>query len=213
MENQQNLNQLILSYNGYNSFIKSLRSQLQFKGYLSPRQLECAQSFFKGSNSPVAALSIQTHGLGKSASVTDLNQPSPKAFSMAKGDKIMIRKWFANNKAKELGLKVFFRGLIIEEVVAETPRAMLVKVTFNSKLSTYCHCCGLNLDTEISKATGIGPVCAKKYLGFKRVSMADAPAILAKVEEECKIAGVIGPIWIPKKQMVSKAEQILFDKE
>lgn len=202
MENQQNLNQLILGYNGHNGFINSLRGQLQVKGYLSARQMECAGRFFNVSNSPVVAVATQP-----------ATEVSPKSFSMAKGDKIMIRKWFANNKAKELGLKVFFRGLIIEEVLAETPRAIMVKVSFNSKLSTYCHCCGLNLDTEISKATGIGPVCAKKYLGFKRVSLADAPSILAKVEEECKIAGIIGPIWIPKRQMVTRAEQILFDKE
>jgi hypothetical protein len=198
MENQVNLNKLISEYNGHNSFMNSLKSQLMIRGSLSPKQMECAGRFFNVSGS---------------SEVVSVAATLPKTYSFAKGDKVMVRKWFANNKAKELGLKVFFRGLIIEEVLNETSKAVLVSVSFNSKLSTYCHCCGLNLDTEISKATGVGAVCAKKYLGIKRVTLADAPAILAKIEEECKIAGIIKSIWIPKSQMVSKAEQILFDKE
>jgi len=196
----QNIYSLIRNYNGSSGFICSLYQQLAYKGSLSPKQLECAARYFNVPHSPVAALQTA-------------NEPVPVVFSKQKGDKLTIRKFFANAKAKELGYKVFFRNVIVEEVLAETKKAIQVRVSFDSKLSTYCICCGLNLDTEISKATGVGAVCAKKYLGLKRVSIADAPFVLARIEEETKALGITVPIWIPKSQMLSKADQILFGKE
>lgn len=197
-----NIYSLINNYNGYSNFIKSLRSQLNYKGSLSPRQLECATQFFNKADSPM--VNLQTN---------EAPFPVPQVFSKAVGDVMTIRKHFANKKAKELGYKVFFRTVVVEEVLAETPRAIQVRVSFSSKLSTYCVCCGLNLDTEISKATGVGAVCAKKYLGIKRVTLADAPMVLAKIEEETKALGITPAIWIPKSQMLTKADQILFGKE
>lgn len=197
-----NIYTLISNYNGYNNFIKSLRSQLTYKGNLSPRQLECATQFFNKADSPM--VSLQTN---------EAPFPVPQVFTKAVGDVMTIRKHFANKKAKELGYKVFFRTVVVEEVLAETPRAIQVRVSFSSKLSTYCVCCGLNLDTEVSKATGVGAVCAKKYLGIKRVTLADAPMVLAKIEEQTKALGITPPIWIPKSQMLTKADQILFGKE
>jgi hypothetical protein len=189
---------LVVAYLGHNSFMNSLKSQAQRYGRLSPRQLECAERFFQDN--------------GELASPLPQQVSVPKSYSYAIGEHITIRKWFANAKANELGLQFFFRNLIVESVEAETAKAVLIKVRFNSKVATCCHICGLNLDNEISQACGIGPVCAKR-LGFKRVTMSDAAAVLARVEEESKIAGVIGPIWIPKRQLLSKAEQVLFDKE
>lgn len=190
----QSVYSAITNYQGYNGFMLSLKRQLMIKGTLSVRQLTCAGQFF----------GLKTETISET--------PNSKTFSFNKGDKITIKKWFANQQAKGLKLRIFFRNLIIEEVISETNKAIQVKVSFNSKITTYCHCCGLNLDNEVSKAMGIGPVCAKKYFGFKKVSLTDAMAVLTKIEEEAKIAGVIGPIWIPKSQILSKAEQILFEE-
>lgn len=198
----QNLYSLVSKYVGGDRFINSLQSYLARNGRLTPRQSECAAKFFNVAVSPTVAPQTE-----------DKPFPVPQVFSKSKGDVMTIRKHFANKKAKELGYKVFFRTVIIEEVLAETPRAIQVKVSFSSKLSTYCHCCGLNLDTEVSKATGVGAVCAKKYLGIKRVTLADAPMVLARIEEETKALGITPAIWIPKSQMLSKADQILFGKE
>lgn len=184
--------QLVTDYNGSNSFMNSLRYQLLRKGSLSERQVTAAEQFFNICvNAP---------------------QPQPTTFTRKSGDEITIRKWYAQVKGKDLGIGIFFRNLILEEVLNETPKAIQVKVRFNSKITNCCHICGLGLDNEISKACGIGPVCAKR-LGFKRVTLKDAGAILAKIQEEAQIAGVIGPLWIPKSQIVSLAEQILFEKD
>jgi hypothetical protein len=199
----QNVKQLVHNYTGTDKFILSLKNFLYFKGYLSERQIFYAKKYFDNS-APVVTVNPNT--------VTVESEPVKPTYSMEKGQRVTIRKHFANNKAKELGYKVFFRNLIIEEVHAESRKAIEVTVSFDSKLSTYCHCCGLNLDTEVSQATGIGPICAKKYFGFKRVTMADAPAILARIEEETKALGTVR-IWVPKSQFITKAEQILFNKE
>lgn len=186
-----NIYQQISNYNGYNKFIISLRGQLLTKGSLSDKQINAAQSVFKTSLAPIETI-------------------APK-FTYKTDDELMVRKWFAQVKAKELKLQYFFRNIIIVEVLAETSKAIQVKLRFNDKVTTVCHLCGLGLDTEVSKATGIGPVCAKR-LGFKRVTLNDASAILAKVTDEAKIAGTIGPIWLPKSQIISKAEQVLFEE-
>lgn len=181
--------QMILEYNGNNNFMLSLKNQATFKGHLTDRQMSAADKFF---NNTIDS--------------------KPKEFTYKPNQEITVRRWFAQSKSKETGIKIFFRNLILEEVLAETVKAIQVRVRFNSKIATCCHICGLGLDNEISKACGIGPVCAKR-LGFGRVSLSDAGAILAKIEEEAKIAGVIGPIWIPKSQIMSKMEQVLFEKE
>lgn len=181
----------VLAYNGHNNFMNSLRNQLMFKGTLSEKQIVAAQSFF---GAPQANLEAKKPTLSYKA-----------------GDEITVRKWFAQGKAKELNIRYFFRNLVVEEVLAETPKGVLVKIRFNDKVTTCCHLCGLGLDTEVSKATGIGPVCAKK-LGFSRVSVADAGMVLEKIKEEAKIAGIL-TMWLPKSQIVSKAEQILFERE
>ncbi len=147
--------QNIQNYTGNNRFMLSLQSQLISKGRLSDRQLAAADNFF-GNN-----------GAG----------PVVQAFTYKTGDEITIRKWFAQGKMKELNLQFFFRNLIVDEVLAETAKAVQVKVRFNSRITTCCHICGLGLDNEISKACGIGPM------------------------------------WLPKSQIVSKAEQVLFEKE
>ncbi len=180
----------VKSYTGTNNFMNSLKKQLNKKGELSPRQIECAERFFAPEQKPVA-----------------IN------YSFNKGQEITIRKWLAQSLATKRNMPFFFRNLIVEEVLNETNRAVEVKVRFDSKIATCCHLCGRGLDHEVSKATGIGPVCAKKYLKVKRPTLQNSKEIIAKIEEEAKNAGVIGPLWIPKSQIVSKAQQVLFGDE
>jgi hypothetical protein len=184
MDNQQTLEKLS-NYSGSNSFILSLKYQAKKYGQLSPKQLECAVNFFT-------------------------KQEATKEFTYKVRQTITIRKWLAQSLAKTQKLPFFFRNLVIEEVVSESNRAIQVKVSFSSKIASVCHCCGRGLDNQISKATGIGPVCAKKYFKIERPTIDKAQEIIAKIEEEAKIAGIIGPIWIPKSQIVSDVQKILF---
>lgn len=186
----QTLYAKVNNYRGQNNFMNSLRNQYLKYGRLSPKQLACAEKFFDNSAKPLV-----------------------KEFSRKAGEKITIKKWLARRTADKLKMPFFFRNLIIEEVTNETSRAIEVKVRFNSQIATCCHICGRGLDNEISKATGIGPVCASKYLKVKRPTLENANEIIAKIEEEAKNAGVVGPLWIPKSQIITQAEQVLYGVE
>lgn len=175
-------------YNGQNSFMLSLRSNLNRWGKLSPKQLAAAEKFLAP-------------------------KPAPKTedFTYKAGDKINITKWLSRTLAKQNNMEYFFRNLVVEECHAESIKAIQVSFRFDSEVTSSCHCCGRGLDNEISKATGVGPVCAKKYLKMKRVSMDNAQEILDKIEEEARSAGVFKSIWIPKSQLRTTAQRVLFE--
>jgi hypothetical protein len=77
-------------------------------------------------------------------------------------------------------------------------------LTFSSKLyggvARCCGICGRDLDNEISKAAGIGPICATKF-GFPRPTIETAAEINKMLEEKFRQAGTIEKKWIPKSQV------------
>lgn len=167
-------------------FFQSLKTYYNKYGYLTPKQLQCVVKAMTNDKAP--------------------------AYSYVPGDELLVKSWIARKYAKELNLKYFFRNIKIKEVHGESNKAIKVSIEFVSRPATSCHLCGLPLETEASKATGIGPVCVK-YLGIKQLKKENAKEILQKIEEEAKIAGVVGPIWIPKSQIVTKCQEILFGDE
>lgn len=122
------------------------------------------------------------------------------------GDEVEINKWVVGKIKKQLNLPFFFRHLEITEVLHETQRAVKVKVKFITKIGSNCHCCGLPLDCEISRACGIGPVCAK-HLGLNRAKLGDAKAILERIEQIAKEVGEVGPVWLPKAKTTKLVEE------
>lgn len=125
-------------------------------------------------------------------------------LSFSKGDSIEIKAWVAKQIAEQENLELCFRNLQLTEVYAESAKAIQCKIKFVSKVANSCHLCGRNLDTEISRATGIGPVCAKK-LKLDRGTYEDASQCLKFLNEYAEGVGEIGPVWIPKSQMISNS--------
>lgn len=162
-----------------NRFFKSLYEQWQRNRGLSEKQIACI-----------------VRGMIKAGLV----EAPKKEFTFKAGDKITIKKWIANKLAESQGMDFFFRNLEITEVLDETFKAVQVKVKFVSDVQTSCHLCGRSLDCEISRATGIGPVCASK-IGFKRPKKADAGQMLQAIDQLTERIGEIGPLWIPKGQI------------
>lgn len=177
--------QKYLEENLWNNFYADLFRRFKRRGTLTPRMLECVEKDMKQREPSPAP---------------PANLP-PREFSLKVGAKIEIKAWLAKRMKQERKLPIFFRNLEIMEVQDETPRAYLASVRFVSTVATSCHCCGKDLDTEISRATGIGPVCVKKYFGV-RPSLERANEILAIVDKMCVEVGTIGPFWIPKSQIV-----------
>ncbi len=111
---------------------------------------------------------------------------------------ICLKRWFAGSLKKEFQATVFFRRLDVMEVHAVTPRAVQVTFGFSKDVAQDCNICGRVLETEVSRATGIGPTCCK-HLGIERKSQTDATAILMALEATVAAFGT-RKCWIPKSQ-------------
>jgi len=146
------------------------------------------------------SIAEKIYWLPKSQIISQDGVEAVKEAYLKKGDRVELKKWIANTLADEKGMAFFFRNIKVEEVLRETSKAVEIKTSFVSDVATTCHCCGRDLDNDISRAVGVGAVCAKKYLGIKRPTMKNAKEILAKIDEEAKNAGVL-KVWIPKSQI------------
>ena len=167
-----------LRANTWSAFYTSLLSQVNSGRQLSDRQLECIRAGMERASQPKVR----------------------RESSIMPGAIIEVKAWIARRLQADLGMQYFFRNLNVVEVVSESQKAFQVKVSFVSKIVTSCHICGRELDTDVSRATGIGPVCADR-LGIKRPTLATASETLDAIDALCKNLGTIGPVWLPKSQI------------
>lgn len=165
----------------WSSFCASLLKQFESRGSLTSRQIESIEAQIAKAAAPRAPA------------------PAP-TYTLKPGEMIEVKPWIAHRLQADAGLEFFFRNLEIVEVQGESPKAYKVTVKFVTKIVCNCHICGRDLDNEISKATGIGPVCADK-MGLPRPTLATAKDTLALIEAKCAAIGVVGPVWIPKSQI------------
>ena len=181
----QDVVNFLTSYAGGSSFVQSVRDQYQSRGWLSDRQIASIRRMIDEDSNQ---------------QVLPFQNAKPR---IAVGDQIEIKAWVARRIAEELVLGVVFRNLEVVEILGQSKKAMQVKVRFVSKIAASCHVCGLELDTEVSRACGIGPTCAKK-LGIKRPTLANAHEVLAELEVLAGKVGVVGPVWVPFSQIVQR---------
>lgn len=174
-------------YNGDFDFYESLRSQLMSKGYLSELQIAAVHRAIDRDANKIKGIFEK------------------KDFTYKPGDKIEIKNWIANQLAAQCQIKMFFRNLEIKEILDETKKAIQVKIQFLSCIASSCHCCGKKLDTEISRACGIGPVCAV-HIGLDRPTIENSQETLRLLDEFAKRVGILGPFWIPKRQIKRRIE-------
>jgi hypothetical protein len=118
------------------------------------------------------------------------------------GRRAELNKWGARSvqeKANEMGKEIghLYRNIIIRKVESETKKAVLATIEFFGGIANNCHVCGQELTTEISRACGIGPVCASR-MGMPRPTLTNAKETLRRIEEIVAGYGEIGPVWIPK---------------
>lgn len=170
-----------LKNNSDNKFYKSLLDQYEAKGSLSDKQWACVDRALEKLNKPVK---------------TD-------DFSISVGETFEIKTWLAKRLQEDSGASFFFRNLRVTSVERETEKAYLLSVKFVSSIARSCHICGRALDDEISRATGIGPVCASK-LGIDRPKLETADTTLKLIDTLCNDIGEIGPVWVPKSQIKRK---------
>lgn len=170
-----------------NWFFSSLLAQANRTGLLSPHQMRSVDA------------AMERDGF--------LFTEKLEKFTVEIGEKIEINRGLANRLKKKLKMSVFFSNLEIVKIHNENRFGYLVDVRFVSGVCTNCHCCGKDLDVPISKSTGIGPVCAKKYLGVKRPDQETAERILALLDKFCLEVGILEKIWIPKEKILARLGQ------
>jgi hypothetical protein len=166
-----------LRKNNWSAFYNSLLSWFERKGELSDKQIAAIDKAMAPKPIPAAPV-----------------------FSINAGSLIEVKPWIAHRLQADLNMEYFFRNLEVVEILKESEKAFHVSVKFISKIVTNCHICGKDLDTDISRATGIGPVCAKK-IGLPRPTLENATEILALIDALVAKIGTVGPIWIPKSQI------------
>jgi hypothetical protein len=175
-----------LKNNQWSDFYRSVLAQYESKGQLSPRQIECIE------NAMIRAANRQSVGL--------------KEYSIQPGAIVEVKAWIARRLQADNEMPYFFRNLEVVEIKNETAKAYQLTVKFVSKIVTSCHICGKDLDTDISRATGIGPVCADR-LGIRRPTLETAHETLQAIDALCRNLGIIGPLWIPKSQIKTVSNQ------
>jgi SWI/SNF-related matrix-associated actin-dependent regulator 1 of chromatin subfamily A len=113
---------------------------------------------------------------------------------------IETKAWFAKTFRDNHNTSLAFRNFKVLKVTNETKKAYQVDIEFFSGISCTCGYCGRILDNPVSKATGIGPICAEK-MGLPRPTLETAKEIVKKMEELSKKQGQFLNVWIPKSQI------------
>ena len=116
------------------------------------------------------------------------------------GKKVEFKKWYGNILKDELGNDFAFRNVEIKKVYRETQKAILADFKFYGGIMCSCGVCGKTLTDEISKATGIGPVCAKK-LGLPRPTLNNVKEVITELNKVVGSMPEVTKKWIPKSQI------------
>jgi len=130
----------------------------------------------------------------------------PEVQEDLEGEKVNIvaelKPWYARIIKAELENDIIFRNIKITRIYRETDKAMYVDAVFYGGLSSCCGVCGRGLDNDISRACGIGPICAGR-MGLARPTRKNAKEILKKLEVLANEMKPISKKWIPKKPTIN----------
>jgi hypothetical protein len=111
-----------------------------------------------------------------------------------------MKAWYAKAFKENHNTAYAFRNLKVIKALRETEKAIQVDAEFFSGIACSCGVCGRELNNDISRATGIGPICAEK-IGLPRPTMDKAKEIVAQLEALSKAQGIFKGVWIPKSQI------------
>lgn len=175
------------AYKGNTSFYHSLYKQWLERGWLS---------------------ALQQTRIGEAMEREIQARPDHKPFqpkefvnpTYPNGTAVEVKKWLAERIAKDMGLEVAYRNIEILQTFNESAKAVQIQFKLSPKAGRRCSVCGNALDTDISRATGIGPVCAKR-LHIARYTKGSAQEILKEIETRINALPSYGPLWVPRSQI------------
>lgn len=179
----------LVNYSGKYGYLLSVQGQYRNKNFLSPAQINKVRECLLVERSKA------------DWKVTHVNPPvAPLNLTYANGTVLMLKLFIAKKMQEQFKYVAPFRNVEVLETLRETEKAVLVRVKLTPRYSTCCSICGQDLDTEISRATGIGPVCAKKW-GIQRYASADAKDLLSQLEAQLSQVDINEPVWIARSQI------------
>lgn len=194
----------LAGYSGDFHVYLSVRQQYNAKGSLSPKQVEMIRRAIQRDVLYAAQQAAREQRLAVEAAAYQTNEIPAQPMDQSKatyapGTVVQVKAWFANKMKDEVGLSHVHRNIEILETLRESDRAIQVRIRFTPRYSTCCSICGRKLDNQVSRATGIGPVCADK-VGIERYSVENARDVIQQLEVKL---GAIGEkvIWIPRTQI------------
>lgn len=193
--------QWLQNYKGNFEFYLSVRSQLEERGTLSPKQVDAIKRAITRDQKPAQS----TAPAATPVAPTTAPQMDQSKATYAPGTVLQLKKFFATKLQKEIGMSHLFVNVEIVETQRETAKAIQATIRFSARYSTTCSCCGRVLDNQVSRATGIGPICADK-MGLEQYSLENAKAVLKELESKLEQIGQ-KTVWIPRsgiKGVVSK---------
>ena len=181
---QEQVIEEVQNYNGTNNFMNSLKRGLKKYGTLTENQTTAAIRAIEGA---------RRH-----------EQAQQRLNITLVGDTIKIGRKIALGIKEEYGLQ--FHPILIDvtAVTGMTDRALRVRGKLTKENGGICRCCAKTLTDDVSKLTGIGPVCSK-YVGVAHPrSVYDTVAIENYKEDMSRKIDEIGEFefWIPKKSIV-----------
>lgn len=192
------------NYRGDFAFYLSVRDQYEGRGTLSPKQVEAIKRAIARDQKP--ARDPQATAPQAATPAVPQKMDQSKA-TYAPGTVLQLKKFFATKLQQEIGMSHLFVNVEIVETIRETAKAIQATIRFSARYSTTCSCCGRVLDNQVSRATGIGPICADK-MGISQYSLENAQAVLKELESKLQQLGQ-KTVWIPRsgiKQVVNNRE-------
>ena len=166
--------QKLKDYTGDNGFLKSVLNGYNRWGRLSPKQVEAVRKFFtpKAPKGVIKPIKIDVD--------------------------LILKRYVARGISEEYDLgKITPITVTVSEINALTVKAVRVKGKMTFTDVGCCRCCGRDLTDWISKASGIGPTCAK-YMGIKRpTTKTEIVEFNKNLKEKIDEIGEF-QFWIPK---------------
>lgn len=176
----------ITQYQGKYAFLLDLQSKVKAGKSLTAKQLAAAKKC-----------------LGKSVKVSGQFSPTdPRAESLILRTPVpvVLKRWVAQQIKKKHGLEFTPITVTVNQFYGQTDKAVRIKIKLTSGDVTNCRCCGASLKDEKSKATGVGPVCARK-LGIEYIRDKND---IARWKQDLQVkVDQLGSWeeWIPKSQI------------
>jgi hypothetical protein len=117
------------------------------------------------------------------------------------GNTIKLGRTIAEKIKKVKGLEFFPILVDVTEVMVISDKAFKLKAKLTKENGGICRCCGKTLTDEMSRLTGIGPVCSK-YVGIKHPeTKLDLPQYRESINKKIDEIGEF-EFWIPKRGIV-----------